>query len=46
MRYRIFPPEEMIEDGVVALPLSKSIATRTLVLDAFGGPRESAQTVG
>lgn len=42
MKYRIFPPEEMIEEGIVTLPLSKSIATRTLVLDAFGGRYHSA----
>lgn len=35
MRYRIFPPEELIEDAVVTLPLSKSISTRALVLDAL-----------
>jgi 3-phosphoshikimate 1-carboxyvinyltransferase len=32
MDYRIFPPEELIEDGVVDLPLSKSILNRELIL--------------
>lgn len=35
MDYRIFPPEELIEDGVVALPPSKSILNRRFVLDAL-----------
>ncbi len=35
MKYAIYPPEEMIEDAVVTLPLSKSISTRALVLDAL-----------
>lgn len=35
MKYRIYPPEELIEDGVVELPLSKSLSTRVLVLDAL-----------
>lgn len=35
MKYRIFPPEELIEDGIVELPLSKSLSTRGLVLDAM-----------
>ena len=35
MKYAIYPPEEMIEDAVVTLPLSKSISTRSLVLDAL-----------
>ncbi|MDE6282816.1 MAG: 3-phosphoshikimate 1-carboxyvinyltransferase [Muribaculaceae bacterium] len=33
MDYRIYPPEELIEDGVVTLPASKSILNRRLVLD-------------
>lgn len=37
MRYAILPPDELIEDGVVTLPGSKSIATRMLVLDALSG---------
>lgn len=41
MDYRIFPPEEMIEDAVVDLPLSKSISNRALILAALteGAPR-------
>lgn len=35
MRYRIFAPEEMIEDAVVTLPLSKSLSTRALIMDAL-----------
>lgn len=35
MDYRIFPPEELIEDGVVYLPPSKSILNRRFVLDAL-----------
>lgn len=35
MDYRIFPPEELIEDGVVSLPVSKSILNRQLVLSAL-----------
>jgi 5-enolpyruvylshikimate-3-phosphate synthase len=35
MKYRIFPPEEIIEDGIIELPLSKSLSTRGLVLDAM-----------
>ena len=37
MKYAILPPGELIEDGVVTLPLSKSISTRMLVLDALAG---------
>ena len=37
MKYAILPPGELIEDGVVTLPLSKSISTRMLVLDALSG---------
>ena len=35
MKYAIFPPEELIEEAVVTLPLSKSVSTRALVLDAL-----------
>ncbi len=35
MDYRITPPEELIEDGVVELPLSKSISNRALILAAL-----------
>ena len=42
MRYSIFPPEEMIENAVVTLPLSKSISTRALVLDALTPGRSHA----
>jgi 3-phosphoshikimate 1-carboxyvinyltransferase len=35
MKYAIYPPEEIIEDAVVTLPLSKSISTRMLILDAL-----------
>lgn len=35
MDLRIFPPEELIEDGLVSLPLSKSILNRCLILDAM-----------
>lgn len=47
MRYRIFPPEELIEDAVVTLPLSKSISTRALVLDALtaGAPATTTATI-
>lgn len=34
MDYRILPPEEMIE-GAVALPLSKSVSARALVINAL-----------
>lgn len=37
MKYAIYPPEELIEEGVISLPVSKSITTRMLVLDAFAG---------
>jgi len=33
--YRILPPEELIEDGVVSLPLSKSLLNRELVFAAL-----------
>ncbi len=41
MDYRVYPPEELIEEGVVALPLSKSISNRALILAALteGAPR-------
>lgn len=47
MRYRIFAPEEMIEDGVVELPLSKSLSTRALIMDALtaGAPAENRGSV-
>ncbi len=35
MDYRIFPPEELIEEGAASLPLSKSILNRRLVLTAL-----------
>lgn len=35
MEYRILPPEELIEDAVVELPLSKSISNRALILAAL-----------
>lgn len=37
MKFAIYPPEELIEDAVVTLPISKSISTRVLVLDALTG---------
>lgn len=37
MDYRIFPPEELIEDGFVTLPISKSIVNRALTLDLLAG---------
>lgn len=44
MLYSIFPPEELVEGTAVALPLSKSISTRCLVLDALteGAPDNNA----
>ena len=36
MNYRIFPPEEILET-TVALPLSKSIEARAMVLDYLAG---------
>jgi len=44
MKYIINPPEEMIEDAVVTLPLSKSISMRALVLDAMtdGAPADNS----
>lgn len=35
MKYAIFPPEELIEDARVTLPLSKSMSTRALILDTL-----------
>lgn len=35
MDYRILPPDELIEDAVVAMPLSKSVANRALILNAL-----------
>lgn len=35
MNYAIYPPEELIENGVVSMPLSKSIANRALILAAM-----------
>ena len=35
MKFAIYPPEELIEEAVVTLPLSKSISTRALVFDAL-----------
>ena len=35
MTINLFPPEELIEDAAIALPLSKSLSTRTLILDAL-----------
>ena len=35
MIYAIFPPEELVEDASITLPLSKSISTRCLVMDAL-----------
>ena len=34
MDYRIYPPEEMI-DVTIALPLSKSISNRALIINAL-----------
>ena len=42
MKYAILPPGELIEDGVVTLPLSKSISTRMLILDALAGVNHDA----
>lgn len=36
MDYRILPPDDMIE-GCVALPLSKSVSARALILNALAG---------
>lgn len=36
MNYRIFPPEELM-DAHVALPLSKSISNRALIINALAG---------
>ena len=38
MDYCIFPPEEMPE-GIIDLPLSKSISNRVLILNALTGNR-------
>lgn len=35
MIYRIFPPEELIEEGAVTLPSSKSMLNRALLMDAM-----------
>ncbi len=35
MDYAIFPPEELIEDASVRLPLSKTVANRALILAAM-----------
>lgn len=35
MDYRILPPEELIEDGLVDLPLSKSLLNRQMILAAL-----------
>ncbi len=35
MDYRVFPPEEIIEEGFIELPLSKSISNRALILAAL-----------
>ena len=35
MNYSIFGPEELIEEGLVEVPLSKSVANRALVLAAM-----------
>lgn len=47
MKFSIYPPEELIEEAVVTLPLSKSISTRALVLDALteGAPAASGGCV-
>lgn len=37
MDYRIYPPEELIEEGVATLPPSKSMLNRRLVLDLLAG---------
>lgn len=37
MDYRIYPPEELIEEGVATLPSSKSMLNRRLVLDLLAG---------
>lgn len=41
MDYRIFPPEEMLETSL-ALPLSKSISARALVMASLGAEMPSA----
>ena len=32
MDYRIYPPEQLIEDGIADLPLSKSMLNRRMVI--------------
>ncbi len=44
MDYRIFPPEEMI-DVSIALPLSKSISNRALVINALSGAEKPLERV-
>lgn len=47
MIYQIFPPEELIEEGTITLPPSKSILNRALVMDALATmspPDEKAVT--
>lgn len=52
MDYRILPPEELIEEGAVELPLSKSMLNRLIVIEALSaeGPSfrnaASAPTTG
>ena len=38
MDYRIFPPEEILET-TVALPASKSLLTRAMIMNHVGGRR-------
>ena len=35
MDYRIYPPEQLIEDGIADLPLSKSMLNRRMVIEAL-----------
>lgn len=44
MDYRIFPPEEMLETSL-ALPLSKSISARALVMAALGADKPAEVAV-
>lgn len=46
MDYRIFPPEKLIEEGVVTLPPSKSMLNRRLVLDLLAGRPAMASADG
>lgn len=48
MDYRILPPENLIEEGAVDLPLSKSIINRLLIIGALasGENRATAATPG